>query len=328
MDEIWITNDRDEDGEGTDLFKVAAHEFGHSLGLAHSNEEGALMSPWYQGSSKNTNYQLPEDDRLAIQTLYGRKPDYRYYTTPTTTTTTTRPLYHTHNPYYPRKPYYPNYHPHNPPYYPRHPTTEKPRKAPMHPDKKYPYGYPKHPDKYPVRYTTKPPVKYYPRYPEVHPTRRVYYPTTTSTSPPTTTTRRQPIIRHHYPDRPKPDSCNTSFDAVAVIRREVFFFKDAYFWRIGDTGLLPGHPALITRMWYALPRNLTHVDAVYETPGNKIVFFIGRNYYVFTGTEVERGYPRPLTSLGLPERLDKIDGATVWGHNGKTFFFSGHEYWR
>ncbi|KAK9744808.1 Matrixin [Popillia japonica] len=450
MDEIWITNDRDDDGEGTDLFKVAAHEFGHSLGLAHSNEEGALMSPWYQGSSKSTDYQLPEDDRKAIQALYGRKPDYKHYTTTTTTTTTTRPP-HAYNPYQPynnnpRYPYYPNYHPQNPPYHPRHTTTEKPRK-PMHPGKKYSYPYPKDPDKYPGRHTTKPPTKYYPsdRYPNWYPTRRMHYPPTTTT---TTTTTRRPPLRHypdhhpkpdacntsfdavavirrevfffkdavglqiiknppyhprhtttekprkpmhpgkkysypypkdpdkypgrhttkpptkyypsdrypnwyptrrmhypptttttttttrrpplrHYPDHhPKPDACNTSFDAVAVIRREVFFFKDAYFWRIGDTGLLPGHPALITRMWPALPRSLNHVDAVYETPDNKIVFFIDKEYYVFSGNSLEHGYPRPLTNLGLPARLSKIDGATVWGHNGKTFFFSGHEYWR
>lgn len=81
-------------------------------------------------------------------------------------------------------------------------------------------------------------------------------------------------------------------------------------------------------MWPNLPRDLTHVDAVYETPDGKIVFFIGRTYYVFTGNAMEYGYPKSLTALGLPASLEKIDGATVWGHNSKTFFFSGHEYWR
>lgn len=51
---------------------MAAHEFGHSLGLSHSPVEGALMYPWYQGMQNGFDYELPEDDRLGIQHLYGK----------------------------------------------------------------------------------------------------------------------------------------------------------------------------------------------------------------------------------------------------------------
>lgn len=44
------------------------HEFGHSIGLSHSNQEDSIMYAFYQ-------YDLPAklsyDDLLAIRTLYG-----------------------------------------------------------------------------------------------------------------------------------------------------------------------------------------------------------------------------------------------------------------
>jgi hypothetical protein len=54
----------------------------------------------------------------------------------------------------------------------------------------------------------------------------------------------------------------------------------------------------------------------------------GNQYYLYNGNKLERGFPKPLTNLGLPESLEKIDGAMVWGHNGKTYFFSGTMYWK
>jgi matrix metalloproteinase-16 (membrane-inserted) len=36
----------------------------------------------------------------------------------------------------------------------------------------------------------------------------------------------------------------------------------------------------------------------------------------------------PLTQLGLPDELKKLDAAFTWGHNGRTYLFSGTSYWR
>ncbi|MGB7414269.1 MAG: matrixin family metalloprotease [Thermosynechococcaceae cyanobacterium] len=52
---------------GTDLVTVAAHEFGHALGLAHSPVRGALMAPTYRGPQRF----LTQDDMDGIQSIYG-----------------------------------------------------------------------------------------------------------------------------------------------------------------------------------------------------------------------------------------------------------------
>ncbi|XP_062870812.1 matrix metallopeptidase 30 [Trichomycterus rosablanca] len=59
---------------GYNLFLVAAHEFGHSMGLSHSSDPGALMYPTYSYRDPNT-FVLPKDDVNGIQSLYGPNPD-------------------------------------------------------------------------------------------------------------------------------------------------------------------------------------------------------------------------------------------------------------
>ncbi|XP_038208860.1 matrix metalloproteinase-14 isoform X10 [Zerene cesonia] len=65
--EMWSINSR----RGTNLFQVAAHEFGHSLGLSHSDVRSALMAPFYRGY--DPAFQLDQDDIQGIQALYGHK---------------------------------------------------------------------------------------------------------------------------------------------------------------------------------------------------------------------------------------------------------------
>ncbi|XP_077051796.1 matrix metallopeptidase 30 [Siphateles boraxobius] len=64
-DETWTLSSRD-----INLLLVAAHEFGHALGLDHSKDPSALMYPTYRYVNTN-GYTLPRDDRLGVQALYG-----------------------------------------------------------------------------------------------------------------------------------------------------------------------------------------------------------------------------------------------------------------
>ncbi|XP_035522456.1 LOW QUALITY PROTEIN: collagenase 3-like [Morone saxatilis] len=192
------------------LFMVAAHEFGHSLGLSHSNDPGALMYPVYTYSNPDT-FVLPRDDVNGIQSLYGPNPD----------------------------------------------------KDPVQPG------------------------------PE----------------PPTT-----------------PNSCDSALvlDAVSTLRGEMIFFKDSFFWRSYPQSTTP-QQSLITNFWPNAPIN---IDAAYESQySDNILLFKGRRVWAFSGYDLVRGYPKSISSFGLPESVSKIDAALYDVESGKTLFFVGSSYY-
>lgn len=59
--------------------------------------------------------------------------------------------------------------------------------------------------------------------------------------------------------------------------------------------------------------------------------FSGKRFWLLNGNQVIVDFPRqgkPLTYMGFPEDIEKIDAAFVWGHNHRTYFISGNMYWR
>ncbi|XP_065805972.1 matrix metalloproteinase-25 [Labrus bergylta] len=130
------------------------------------------------------------------------------------------------------------------------------------------------------------------------------------------------------------ERCQGGFDAVANLRGEVFFFKGANFWRTKqDRSLVSFKPAQIKNFWMGLPPGTNRIDSVYERKSDSaIVFFIGSQYWVFKDTHAMSGYPRPLSDWGMKTSsgrdVEKVDAAFIWAHNGKTYLFSGGEFWR
>nr|WMC20660.1 matrix metalloproteinase 18 [Paralichthys olivaceus] len=191
------------------LFLVAAHEFGHSLGLSHSTDPGALMFPTYTYSNPDT-FVLPHDDVKGIQSLYGPNPDI-----------------------------------------------------------------------------------------------------VPSPGPPPPTT---------------PDVCDSTMvlDAVATLRGENLFFKGRFFWR-NRFESTKTEQRLITSFWRRAPVN---IDAAYESRFlDSVLFFKGRQVWAFSGYNLVQGYPKSISSFGLPKTMEKVDAALYNKHTRKALFFVGREYY-
>uniref|UniRef100_A0A3B3DWR6 Matrix metallopeptidase 17b n=1 Tax=Oryzias melastigma TaxID=30732 RepID=A0A3B3DWR6_ORYME len=195
---------RQPDSEGTDLFTVLVHEFGHALGLTHSSSRHSVMRPYYQGPAGDPlHYRLGHQDLEYITQLYGQIPLKTYY------------------------------------------------------------------DSKDLMMVLSPSM----------------------------------------------DRCNTSFDAVAKIRGETFFFKGLTMWRVNSGGLVSRRGSSVRKLWRGLPADLPQLEAVIERPSDHAIIFISGKktnvlkrasaaspqttmvsssliWFLFPGSAPLQGYPR------------------------------------
>ncbi|KAK3876962.1 hypothetical protein Pcinc_018283 [Petrolisthes cinctipes] len=328
--ETFVPHAMAEELEATSLFITAAHELGHALGIRHSDAVGALMAPFYQ--TFPLDFDLPFDDRYAIQALYGNpKHDI------TTTTTTRRPPRPQPTPPVrpptrpPRPPTRPPWPPTRPPRPPEPPTRpprppEPPTRPPRPPE---PPTRPPWPPTRPPWPPTRPP------WPPTRPPRPTVLPPTQPTRP-TPPPTLSPSCTAAPPTPSRPDTCLTTIDATVSYFKELYFFKDHYYWRIRNGKAIRNEsPGFLHTRFPGLPTSIQKIDAVYETSRygagtntvwqDNLVFFSEDKFYELNRLSrlVRSGN---LADLGI--NATKLDAAMRWGHNGRVYLFSRDRYWR
>lgn len=331
--ENWIIA-KNKDDEGLDFFTVAVHELGHSLGLSHSPVGGSIMYPYYMGF--NPSFALDYDDVMAMWELYIKRKldgDDEYFNTTTTTTTTARPATDhqadaadTENEVWGEEEEEEKKEEKEEDIYEkdrrereeiekkraeerRQREEERRRRAEEEEIRRREEERRRWEDEERRRWEEEEEDRW----------RAGSNATPDPRSAPSDT-----------PSSSMPDVCEGQYDAMAVLRQELFIFKGQYLWRYSSRGqLVSGYPSPITTLFPSLPATLERVSAVYERPmdGN-IVFFIGDHYYVHDGNQLIEGSPRPLTDLGLDPDITEVTAAFYWPRALKTYFFTRRGYFR
>ncbi|KAJ8280887.1 hypothetical protein GJAV_G00060500 [Gymnothorax javanicus] len=123
---------------------------------------------------------------------------------------------------------------------------------------------------------------------------------------------------------PKDEQCSRSlvFDAATNIRRELYFFKNGYYWKKGlSLGLK------LKRVQQTWPQ-IKYVDAAYEVKTIDTAYlFQGDQYWGVRGYRTLPGYPKPISTFGFPSSINKIDAAIHVHLTRKTLFFVGGQYY-
>ncbi|KAF1477897.1 Stromelysin-1, partial [Eudyptula minor novaehollandiae] len=268
---------------GYNLFLVAAHELGHSLGLGHSNVFGALMYPIYMARDTR-DYRLPQDDIDGIQALYGSPRE---------------------SPALPTKAFHP-----------QEPTEMTPVEAPT---KMSPREEPTEitPSKTPTRPEDCDPHLTFDAITTLRGEILFFKGSYVWRKSPYFSGIEHDTISSFWP------SLAAGFDAAYEVDKKdrVIFFKDDQYWAVSGYSMEPGFPKPIQNLGF--PTSVRKIDAaVHDQNTKKTYFFVGNKYWSFNENtqSMERGYPRKIVAdfQGIGHTVD-----AALQKNGHFYFFHG-----
>ncbi|XP_021264485.1 matrix metalloproteinase-15 [Numida meleagris] len=289
-DEPWTLENTDV--SGNNLFLVAVHELGHSLGLEHSSNPSAIMAPFYQWMDTE-NFQLPEDDLKGIQQLYGTADGHPQPTKPLPTVT-------------PRRPGRPDHRP------PKPPPPGKPERPPKpgNPDRPDQYG----PDICDGNFDTVAVLRG-----EMFVFKGKWF-----------WRVRHNRVLDNYPMPIGHFWRGLPGDIDAAYERHdgrFVFFKGNRYWLFREANLEAGYPQPLSTYGQGIPYD--NIDtAVWWEPTGHTFFFRGDRYWRFNEDtrSVDPGYPKPISVwVGIPP---SPKGAFLSSDASSTYFYRGTKYWK
>ncbi|XP_042270399.1 uncharacterized protein LOC121898933 [Thunnus maccoyii] len=126
---------------------------------------------------------------------------------------------------------------------------------------------------------------------------------------------------------PRDEQCSRElvFDAATSVRGDLYFFKNGYYWR-KSTSFRGIRLIKVSTKW----SGINHVDAAFEVPYKDVVYlFEGRQYWGIRANAKTKisGYPKSITTLGLPSSVSKVDAAVYVPTTRKTLIFVNNQYW-
>nr|XP_039257639.1 uncharacterized protein LOC120334235 [Styela clava] len=67
----YLASDKKQDRKKKDVYTTALHELGHIIGLLHSEDDKAVMAPYYRYLGTFDEFRMPEDEMKGVTKMYG-----------------------------------------------------------------------------------------------------------------------------------------------------------------------------------------------------------------------------------------------------------------